>query len=254
MTAASTPCPLNQAAISSSALGTVAKQRVSTMGAPDASHRRTVAVISILCTSRPAARGQTICMPSVFIPVLRLAAAPAQPDRRMLSLVRRRGTVAKTRGRHAAAVRFAARPRPQAGHNTGCDADRRKQFLNGNRSPVKLRSRTRASDAGKLTTKPGLTRPKPDPETDRRFIQRGGSTTMAHVGFWHRHPGCRKTTMPISGAEFWRDKFDATVKRDAKAQEELRQTGWTVLVIWECEVTPEGLDRLLRQIITHPTR
>ena len=60
--------------------------------------------------------------------------------------------------------------------------------------------------------------------------------------------------MPISGAEFWRDKFDATVKRDAKAQEELRQTGWTVLVIWECEVTPEGLDRLLRQIITHPTR
>ncbi len=75
-----------------------------------------------------------------------------------------------------------------------------------------------------------------------------------HGCFWHRHPGCRKTTMPVSGAEFWRDKFDATVKRDAKAQEELRQTGWTVLVIWECEVTPEGLDRLLRQIITHPTR
>ena len=73
-----------------------------------------------------------------------------------------------------------------------------------------------------------------------------------HGCFWHRHPGCRKTTMPASRIEFWRDKFDATVKRDAKAREELHRAGWTVLVIWECEVTPEGLDRLFRQILTCP--
>ena len=60
--------------------------------------------------------------------------------------------------------------------------------------------------------------------------------------------------MPASRVEFWRDKFGTTVKRDARAQEELRRAEWTVLVIWECEVTPEGLDRLLQQILTRPAR
>ena len=73
-----------------------------------------------------------------------------------------------------------------------------------------------------------------------------------HGCFWHRHPGCRKTTMPASRVKFWRNKFEATVERDAKVQEKLRLGGWTVLVIWECEVTPKGLDRLLQQILACP--
>lgn len=73
-----------------------------------------------------------------------------------------------------------------------------------------------------------------------------------HGCFWHRHPGCRKTTMPASRVKFWRNKFEATVERDAKVQENLRLGGWTVLVIWECEVTPKGLDRLLQQILACP--
>ena len=68
-------------------------------------------------------------------------------------------------------------------HATPVAADRRKQFLNGNGSPVKRRSRTLASDTGKSIPKPGRTRPKPTPGTTRRFIQRGGSNPMHHVGF-----------------------------------------------------------------------
>jgi len=60
--------------------------------------------------------------------------------------------------------------------------------------------------------------------------------------------------MPASRVEFWRDKFDATVERDARVQDELRRADWTVLVIWECEVTPQGLDRLLQQILSRPTQ
>ena len=75
-----------------------------------------------------------------------------------------------------------------------------------------------------------------------------------HGCFWHRHPGCRKTTMPASGEEFWRDKFAATVERDAIAHGALRRAEWGVLVIWECEVTPEGLSTLLQQILTYPAR
>ena len=72
---------------------------------------------------------------------------------------------------------------------------------------------------------------------------------FVHGCFWHRHSGCRKATMPASRQDYWRDKFDATVKRDARAQAELGRTGWSALVIWECEVTSEGLEGLLRQIL-----
>ena len=75
-----------------------------------------------------------------------------------------------------------------------------------------------------------------------------------HGCFWRRHPGCRKTTMPASRVEVWRNKLDATMRRDARTRDELRRANWTVLVIWECEVTSEGLDGLLRQILAHPTR
>ena len=57
MTAASMPRPISHSTISSSSFGSVLKQGVSITGSPSPSHRRTVVVISILCTSRPAARG-----------------------------------------------------------------------------------------------------------------------------------------------------------------------------------------------------
>jgi DNA mismatch endonuclease Vsr len=63
--------------------------------------------------------------------------------------------------------------------------------------------------------------------------------------FWHRHPGCPLAAMPRTHAEFWQSKFSATVARDAHNLAALLATGWSVLVIWECEVDDVNLaDRL----------
>ncbi|MEO1039651.1 MAG: DNA mismatch endonuclease Vsr [Pseudomonadota bacterium] len=69
-------------------------------------------------------------------------------------------------------------------------------------------------------------------------------TVFVHGCFWHRHPGCRKATMPKSRTEFWQEKFDRNVARDERALEELKVLGWRVLVIWECETKS---DDALRQ-------
>ncbi|URD59893.1 DNA mismatch endonuclease Vsr [Sphingomonas sp. KRR8] len=58
---------------------------------------------------------------------------------------------------------------------------------------------------------------------------------FVHGCFWHRHPGCPKATTPKTRREFWREKFDRNVERDRRKEVELRQAGWDVLTIWECE-------------------
>lgn len=54
--------------------------------------------------------------------------------------------------------------------------------------------------------------------------------------FWHRHPGCRYATTPATRREFWEKKFAGTVERDMRVYTELSQQGWTVYVVWECEL------------------
>lgn len=70
---------------------------------------------------------------------------------------------------------------------------------------------------------------------------------FVHGCFWHRHPGCRNATVPSTRREFWQGKFDDNVRRDVRNQAALDAAGWTVLVIWECELKAdaEGIVRRL---------
>ncbi len=59
---------------------------------------------------------------------------------------------------------------------------------------------------------------------------------FVHGCFWHRHEGCKDATIPKTRTEFWLEKFDKNVKNDQIKQEKLRELGWKVIVIWECEL------------------
>ena len=58
---------------------------------------------------------------------------------------------------------------------------------------------------------------------------------FVHGCFWHRHQGCKAASNPSSNVDFWKDKFDRNVTRDARNEKALRNAGWRVFVIWECE-------------------
>lgn len=58
---------------------------------------------------------------------------------------------------------------------------------------------------------------------------------FVHGCFWHRHPGCRWTTMPKTKVEFWERKFESNVTRDSRTLAELKSHGWDVLIVWQCE-------------------
>ena len=58
---------------------------------------------------------------------------------------------------------------------------------------------------------------------------------FVHGCYWHRHNNCKYASMPSTRVNFWQSKFRANIKRDQSAVKELQLSGWTVLVVWECE-------------------
>lgn len=58
---------------------------------------------------------------------------------------------------------------------------------------------------------------------------------FVHGCFWHRHSGCTRSSTPRKNRDFWMAKFERNVERDARKERELREAGWDVLVIWECQ-------------------
>src|SRR4051812_31445578 len=50
---------------------------------------------------------------------------------------------------------------------------------------------------------------------------------FVHGCFWHRHQGCSKASTPKSRIEYWQEKFDRNVERDAAIKARLEQLGWS---------------------------
>lgn len=59
---------------------------------------------------------------------------------------------------------------------------------------------------------------------------------LVHGCFWHRHESCRYATTPATNTNFWSQKFDKNIKNDRKVYGQLVSMGWTVIVVWECEI------------------
>ena len=62
---------------------------------------------------------------------------------------------------------------------------------------------------------------------------RFGAVIFVHGCYWHSH-GCYKSTVPKSRREFWVDKFSANRQRDEHNIALLRESGWRVMIVWEC--------------------
>jgi DNA mismatch endonuclease (patch repair protein) len=54
--------------------------------------------------------------------------------------------------------------------------------------------------------------------------------------FWHRHEGCKRASMPQTNTEYWEKKLTRNAERDRTSHEELAKLGWSVVIIWECEI------------------
>lgn len=77
------------------------------------------------------------------------------------------------------------------------------------------------------------------------------TAVFVHGCFWHGHQGCKKSKLPETRKEFWKKKINANIERDKKNIQLLKEAGWNVKVIWQCELeknTQTTIESLISQL------
>lgn len=73
---------------------------------------------------------------------------------------------------------------------------------------------------------------------------------FVHGCFWHCHSCSHGSKRPASNQQYWSQKLQGNVRRDAAAISALRVRGWKSLVIWECELkSPKLADRVRKFLL-----
>jgi DNA mismatch endonuclease (patch repair protein) len=72
---------------------------------------------------------------------------------------------------------------------------------------------------------------------------------FVHGCFWHLHPGCNAGRLPTAHRDFWKNKLEGNRVRDRRTRRRLREMGWAVLTIWECQLerNPVRVQETLRR-------
>jgi DNA mismatch endonuclease (patch repair protein) len=74
------------------------------------------------------------------------------------------------------------------------------------------------------------------------------TAVFVHGCFWHRH-GCHLFRWPSTRREFWETKINGNAERDCIHQTRLIESGWKIVIIWECAL--KGRGRLPLEKITN---
>ena len=59
--------------------------------------------------------------------------------------------------------------------------------------------------------------------------------------FWHGHENCRDGHVPKTNSKFWVNKFEQNKIRDQKNLNKLKDMGFNVFILWECEINKKNI-------------
>lgn len=66
--------------------------------------------------------------------------------------------------------------------------------------------------------------------------------------FWHGHEGCKYFILPKTRTDWWKTKIERNIKRDKEERIQLRDLGWHVIQVWECQLKPNKKEETLNSI------
>lgn len=83
------------------------------------------------------------------------------------------------------------------------------------------------------------------------ILPKYSTAIFVHGCFWHRHKDCKYASNPKTRKKWWQAKFARNVERDCEVRKEMKELGWRVLIVWECELRDQAtlakrLKRLLK--------
>ena len=71
---------------------------------------------------------------------------------------------------------------------------------------------------------------------------------FVHGCFWHGHKDCKYYAVPKTNTDFWIAKVSRNQKRDQEVWRKLEARGWSVIIVWECQLKRQAFDGTLARV------
>jgi DNA mismatch endonuclease, patch repair protein len=72
---------------------------------------------------------------------------------------------------------------------------------------------------------------------------------FVHGCFWHGHEGCKYYVVPKTRTQWWLDKINRNKQKDEESYKTLREEGWNIITIWECELKRGKRKKTLKTLV-----
>ena len=72
---------------------------------------------------------------------------------------------------------------------------------------------------------------------------------FVHGCFWHGHSRCKYFIIPKTRTGWWLQKINRNRELDALNTKEIRQRGWDVVIIYECDLKGKKFEPFIRRLI-----
>ena len=72
---------------------------------------------------------------------------------------------------------------------------------------------------------------------------------FVHGCFWHGCPHCNRYRQPKTNSAYWRTKLEQNQARDQRNEAALRDLGYRVLVVWECELQKGLVAKAVEKVV-----
>ena len=71
---------------------------------------------------------------------------------------------------------------------------------------------------------------------------------FVHGCFWHGHQDCKYYTIPKTNTGFWMAKVARNQERDQEVWRKLEAKGWSVIIVWECQLKKANLEETINRV------
>lgn len=92
------------------------------------------------------------------------------------------------------------------------------------------------------------------PGTPDIILPKYHTVVFIHGCFWHGHKDCKYYTVPKTNTEFWMAKVTRNQERDQEVWRKLETKGWSVIIVWECQLKKANLEETVNRVAAEIVR
>lgn len=87
------------------------------------------------------------------------------------------------------------------------------------------------------------------PGTPDIVLNKYKTVIFVHGCFWHGHDNCKYYVVPKTKTDWWLEKIERNKLKDEDSINKLKNDGWKVIIVWECQLKIKKREETLNKLI-----